>query len=198
MQGFKTLPGNQTTLHQLNRVKSTQDFVRLFSEAECVWLGFPLYTDAMPGIVKHFVEALEPLKQRESNPPLGFLVQSGFPESLHSRYIEQYLQKLAARLKAPYLGTIVKGGGEGVRVMPADSTRELFENLQTLGKHFGQCGSLDRSILEAIAKPEHYPRIMAPFFKLFVRLPIASWYWDNQLKENGAYEQRFATPYQGS
>jgi len=28
-----------------------------------------------------------------------------------------------------------------------------------------------------------------------VRLPIASWYWDMQLKKNGVYDQRFAKPY---
>ena len=71
----------------------------------------------MPAIVKQFIEALEPLKNRENNPPMGFIVQSGFPEALHSRYVEHYLQKLAARLNAPYLGTIVKGGGEGIRMM---------------------------------------------------------------------------------
>ena len=42
--------------------------VQAFADAECVWLGFPLYTDGMPGIVKTFIEALEPLKGREDNP----------------------------------------------------------------------------------------------------------------------------------
>ena len=89
--------------------------VQAFAGAECVLLGFPLYTDAMPGMVKHFIEALEPLAGRKDNPSLGFLVQSGFPEGLHSRYVERYLEKLAERLGCPYLGTIVKGNGEGVR-----------------------------------------------------------------------------------
>lgn len=195
MEGFKAISGNQATMFQLNRMKQMKDFVRAFSEAECVWLGFPLYTDAMPGMVKQFIENLEPLKQRESNPPLGFLVQSGFPEALHSRYIERYLGKLANRLNSPYLGTIVKGGGEGIRLRPANSTRPLFELLQAQGKAFGQRGALDRSILKALAKPEQYPRVLAPIFKLFVRLPNAHWYWDTQLKENGVYDQRSATPY---
>ena len=47
-----------------------------FEKAECVLLGFPLYTDAMPGIVKAFIDRLEPFIGRKHNPPIGFLVQS--------------------------------------------------------------------------------------------------------------------------
>jgi len=53
----------------------------------------------------------------EDNPSLGFLVQSGFPEGLHSRYVERYLESWQKRLGCPYLGTIVKGQREGVRLM---------------------------------------------------------------------------------
>lgn len=196
MEGFTVIPGNSAEMHQLNWVKHMEDLVRAFSQAECVWLGFPLYTDAMPGIVKYFIEALAPLKNRQTNPPIGFLVQSGFPEAAHSRHIERYLQKLADRLNAPYLGTIVKGSGEGIRFRPTESNRTLFENLQSLGRQLGEQGQLDPDLLKTIAKPESYPKILAPVFKLFVKLPIASWYWDTQLKENNVYEQCSATPYQ--
>ncbi|MGE5776053.1 MAG: NAD(P)H-dependent oxidoreductase, partial [Chloroflexota bacterium] len=108
-QGF----GGEAEMHHLIQVKQTDRHVQAFAEAECAWIGFPLYTDSMPGSVKHFFEALEPLVGRTGNPPVGFVVQSGFPEGLHSRYVERYLEKLAARLGSPYLGTIVKGNGEG-------------------------------------------------------------------------------------
>jgi hypothetical protein len=36
---------------------------------------------------------------------------------------------------------------------------------------------------------------LIPVFKVFVRTKMANAYWDNQLKENGAYERRFARPY---
>jgi hypothetical protein len=31
--------------------------------------------------------------------------------------------------------------------------------------------------------------------KLLLRLPIAQSYWNNQLKKNGVYDQRFARPF---
>jgi hypothetical protein len=126
---------------------------------------------------------------------VGFLVQSGFPEGLHSRYIERYLEKLAARLGSPYLGTIVKGNGEGTRVMPADMTRSLFENLQAVGAGLSRHGNFDPQVLARISAPESFPSYLGPVFKVFMRLPMAHSYFDNMLKKNGVYEQRFAQPF---
>ncbi|MBA4384565.1 MAG: hypothetical protein C0410_07495, partial [Anaerolinea sp.] len=152
-------------------------------------------TDSMPGMVKHFIEALEPLVGQSGNPPIGFIVQSGFPEGLHSRFVERYLEKLAARLGSPYLGTIVKGNGEGVRIMPENMNRKLFEGLQTLGRNLANGEKLDEVTLSNIAKPESFPKVLAPIFQLFLHLPIAHSYFDGMLKKNGIYERRFDRPF---
>jgi len=191
MKGF----GGDCEIHHLVRVKDCDQQVHAFQEAECVWIGFPLYTDAMPGIVKNFIEALEPLRGRENNPPIGFLVQSGFPEGLHSRYVERYLERLALRLGSPYLGTIVKGNGEGTRIMPPEAAQGLFEKLISLGSSFASSGQLDSAILKEIAKPERYPLALNPVFRLFLRLPIAHGYFDRMLKENDAFERRYDAPF---
>jgi len=168
--------------------------VQAFARAECAILGFPLYTDSMPGIVKHLSRRLNAVGSG-NNPPLGFLVQSGFPEGLHSRYVERYLEKLAARMGSPYLGTIVKGGGEGTRSMPSEMTRTLFTKLQALGAGLAADGRFDPQILKTIAKPERYPAILGPVFQVILRLPFAHAYFDNMMKQNGAYEKRFARPF---
>jgi hypothetical protein len=126
------------------------------------------------------------------------VVQSGFPEGLHSRYVERYLEKLAARLGSPYLGTIVKGNGEGVRLMPPEANQSLFEGLQALGAGLAREGRLDPQILARIAAPEFYPAILGPVFRIFLRLPDAHSYFDNMLKKNGAYGRRFARPFTDS
>ena len=194
-EGFAAEPGHSYEIHNLNHLNDLDQLVQAFAEAECVWLGFPLYTDAMPGMVKTFIEALEPLRGRKDNPPIGFLVQSGFPEALHSRHIERYLQKLATRLDVPYLGTIVKGGGEGVRMLPDKVNAKLFGALRNLGKGLAQSGRLNPDLLPIVSGVEHYPTILTPVFKIFLRMPISRWYWDMQLKENGVFEERFARPY---
>ena len=187
--------GGPSEMYHLIQVKQTECFVQAFAEAECAWIGFPLYTDSMPGSVKHFIEALEPLVGRKGNPPVGFVVQSGFPEALHSRYVERYLEKLAARMGSPYLGTIVKGNGEGLRMMPPEATQSLFEELRALGAGLAKDGKLDPQVLAQIAAPERYPVILDPVFRIFLHLPIAHSYFDGMLKKNGVYERRFATPF---
>lgn len=187
--------GGPSETHHLVRLQETDKMVQAFADAECIILGFPLYTDSMPGIVKRFIEALEPLAATGKNPPIGFVVQSGFPEGLHSRYIERYLEKLAARLGSPYLGTIVKGNGEGVRIMPPNMNEKLFANLQALGAGLASAGRFDPEVLAKIAHPERFPAVLGPVFQVFLRLPIAHSYFDGMLKKNGAYERRFAQPF---
>jgi hypothetical protein len=149
----------------------------------------------MPGLVKNFIEELDALSSQRNNPPIGFLVQSGFPEGTHSRYVERYLKKLADRLGSPYLGTIVKGNGEGTRLRSREMNEKLFDVLQSLGKGLAEVGQLDPEILQEIAKPERYPRILEPIFKAFLRTKLAHSYFDTMLVENGAFERRFDQPF---
>jgi multimeric flavodoxin WrbA len=195
LAGFQAGDGRSYEMHHLNRVGDAERFRQVFAESEHVLLGFPLYADGMPGIVKAFIETLEPFCGRANNPSIGFLVQSGFPEAAHSRYVERYLEKLAQRFGCPYAGTIVKGNGEGVRLTPPEKNRRLFETLQQLGATYGEIGQFEPALLEALAKPERFPKIMTPVFQVLLKTKIANMYWDNQLKENGAYERRFARPY---
>ncbi len=190
MKGF----GGEYEVHHLIKLNDLEQHVIAFEAAECVWLGFPLYTDGMPAVVKTFIEALEPYKERENNPPIGFLVQSGFPEGLHSRYVERYLAGLAARLGSAYLGTIVKGNGEGTRVKPSEMNQKLFENLQCLGKGLSEIGELDPDTLRSVAKPERFPLILAPLFRAFLKTKMSHRYFDNMLLENDAFERRNDRP----
>ncbi len=191
LKGF----GGEYKTYHLIKGKELEEQINAFREADCVWLGFPLYTDGMPGVVKTFLEALESFKGRENNPPIGFLVQSGFPEGLHSRYVERYLASLAARLGSPYLGTIVKGNGEGTRIMPAEMNKRLFENLQSLGRGLAENGQLNADVLKEIAKPERFPLILGPLFRLFLKTKMSHRYFDNMLNENEAYEHRNDRPF---
>jgi hypothetical protein len=114
---------------------------------------------------------------------------------LHSRYVERYLEKLAERLGSPYLGTVVKGNGEGVRIMPPEATQSLFANLRAIGAGLAENGRFDPLALKAIARPERYPAILGPVFQAFLHLPVSHSYFDGMLKTNGVYERRFARPF---
>jgi hypothetical protein len=72
---------------------------------------------------------------------------------------------------------------------------ELNTNLQALGTSLACEGLFDPQILARIAAPERFPRILDPVFRIFLHLPIAHSNFDNMLKQNGAYQQRFARPF---
>ncbi len=195
LRGFMTIGGNTYELAYLNHVRDMDKFVNMFREAEHVLLAFPLYTDCMPAIVKAFIESLEPLCGREDNPEIGFMMQGGFPEAIHSRYVEKYLEKFASRLGCRYVGTIIKGGCEGIQTRPAKKTRKLFESFYQLGQIYGETGLFDKELVHKLAQPERLPTPLAIIFKLLVKTRIFTSYWDNLLRENDAYEKRFDKPY---
>ncbi|UCF10592.1 MAG: hypothetical protein JSW65_02660 [Candidatus Bipolaricaulota bacterium] len=195
LDGVEEVWGTRPVLHHLAEAGDSEEPVHVFGEASAVLLGFPVYTDAMPGIVKAFIEALEPLCARPEGPELIFLVQSGFPEAIHSRAVEAYLERLAARLRGRYVGTIVKPSGEETRLRPKERNATLFARLCELGRSYATTGELDAKVLALLASPERFPWWLSPVLRLFFRTNTVNFLWDRQLRENGVFEERFARPY---
>lgn len=191
INGFTITEGNTCEPAYLVRVKESDNFMKLFQEAEHVLLAFPLYVDAMPAIVRTFIESLEPLCGKKGNPNIGFIVQSSFPEAIHSRYIERYLEKLAMRLGCRYMGTVIRGGVEGIRVTPAWMNKKLFKSFYELGRTFGETREFDKQVVLSLAKPERYSKFQFWVFKLLGH----NLYWNPMLKKNNAFEKRFDKPY---
>jgi len=195
LAGFGRTAGNEAEVHYLNRVRGQEAFREAFAAADAALLAFPLYTDAMPGLVKEFIETLAPLCGRQGNPALGFVVQSGFPEAAHSRAVERYCEKLTRRLGCRYLGTAVKGGVEGIQIMPPNMTRTLFASFEALGEAFGRTGTLEAGLVRRLAGRERLPLAMRLLYRLLGLTGLVNFYWNRQLKANGAWERRFARPY---
>jgi NAD(P)H-dependent FMN reductase len=195
LNGFIETSGNKYELAYLNRLKDRENFIKMFKEAEKVLLAFPLYTDAMPAIVKNFIESLEPLCGRKDNPDLGFIVQGGFPEALHSRPLERYLKKLTKRMGCRYTGTLIKGGAEGIKSRPPWMTRRIFESFNELGRNFGENGRFNEKLVLKLVKPEKLSRFRLLFFELLGKRLSQLLMWDKKLKENNAFDKRFARPY---
>lgn len=194
-RGFLEHLDNQVEVSYLYRTKDLEDQVETFAKAEHVILAFPLYTDAMPGIVKNFFEALEPLRCRPENPSLGFVVQSGFQEPAHSRYLERYLIKLASRLGSAYFGTAIRGGAEGIQVMPGWMTKKTFHGFYLLGKEYAAAEGFDEAVLKMLAPWEKMSKGRIAFFRLLNKTGLGNMYWDQQLKKNQAFEKRFDRPF---
>jgi hypothetical protein len=194
-EGWERGDGSAPEALHLARKAEFDRAVAAFAGADVVLLGLPLYTDSMPALVKTYIEALAPRVAVRENPTLAFLVQSGFPEARHSRPLERYLEKLARRLGSPYAGTIVRGGGEALQMMPDEANKKLWARLHVLGEQLARSGRFGENELAAISGTERFSPVAAALLSVACKLPITQFYWNMQLKKNGAWERRFAAPY---
>ena len=195
LKGFMETEGNS---YELEYIADNDEgkLIEMFKDASNVIVAFPLYTDCMPGIVKSFIESLKPFCGKQGNPSIGFMVQGGLPESYQSRFVERYLEKLAKRLNCQYAGCIVKGGIEGIRIMPQFMVKKIFNHFYEMGKIYGKFGKFDEELLKKLAKPELLPGWRRLFFRFVKLTGMVNIYWDRQLKENNAFEKRFDKPYE--
>jgi NAD(P)H-dependent FMN reductase len=195
LHGFMQSEGNSYETFYLNNRSSEPELQKNFLHAEAIVIGFPLYTDAMPGMVKEYFEMLEQFHGVNPGVKMGFIVQSGFPESFHSFFISRYLKKFAEYLEADFLGIAIKGGVEGIKIMPEWMKRKTFSRFRQLGKLFGQFGRFDKLTIKKLSKPVKLSGFRVLLYRLMKATGMSNYYWNMQLKENNAFEKRFAAPY---
>ncbi|HSN90740.1 MAG TPA: hypothetical protein VLS93_05895 [Anaeromyxobacteraceae bacterium] len=195
LAGFASEGGDVAARLHLVRPAHAAEAVRAFSEAEAVMLAFPLYGDALPAPAVAFVQRLAPLVGRAGNPALLFLVQNGFPEALHMRPVERWLEKLARRLGSPHLGTILKPGAEGMRERPGFMSGPAARRLETLGRTLASEGRLDRRTVAGLARPERLGAGLLGPLRVALTLRVAAWWWNRQLRAHGALALRDARPH---
>ncbi len=194
LEGYNELQKDFVGVHYLAETNKKEVLKGAFLNADTIIIIFPLYTDSMPGIVKQFFEDiinLQILKPKR----IGFIVQSGFPEAIHSVYVERYLRKLTYRLNCIYLGTVIKGGVEGVQVMPSFISKKLYNKFRQLGRHFATSWEFNAEIVEQLKRPFKLPAQRRFIFKTLSLTGVTDFYWNMNLKKNNVYQKRFDKPY---
>ena len=196
LAGYESAGGEANVfVHLLAKTGQLAGQVAAYEAADLAILAFPLYTDSMPGIVKAFIEALAPV-QKQPGFRIGFLVQSGFPEAVHCAHVEAYLEKLADRLRAEYIGTIIKGGVEGIQIQPEQMTRKLYESMRAFGKDLAETGTWDVDRIMVLRKPYRFSALNGFLFRIISLTGLTNYYWNMKLREHDAYDRRFDRPYQ--
>jgi multimeric flavodoxin WrbA len=195
IHGFESMDGNIAEMIYLSGKLDAKQPVEKFLQSDIVLLAFPLYVDSMPGMVKMFIESLAPYCGRDKNPTMAYFIHCGFPEPLHCRYVERYLEKLTIRLGCDYAGSMVRGGTEGVRLMSEKMNRSLFSQMRQLGADLGSTGRFQTELLNNLAGRECYPAITGFVLPIMTKLGLTTGYWDQELKKHNAYKQHDAKPY---
>ena len=194
-KGYKSVSHDSPTIITLRKLKSAEEQKSLFENSEILIVGFPLYTDSVPGIIKEFFENLSVFVNNKPNPKLGFIVQSGFPEAHHSTFVEKYVQLFSKKLGCNYLGTAIKGGVEGIKIQPKWMTKKTFSLFFELGKKFAENESFDPEIIESLRTPLKLSPSQRSMYSLMRRFGLTNYYWDSQMKKNKAFDNRFDKPY---
>lgn len=162
-----------------------------FTSEKHVMFLMPLYVHAMPSHVKAFMEKLQ-----VSKGSISFFVQSGFPESSQSYYLESYFELLALRLGRTYLGTVIKGGAESLRMMPAAAQEKKIGPMVKAIENLVHEGNFKPDDVLQLARPIRFGKGTAGIFRLLTKLGVTHHFmWDLQLKNNHAFEKRFDRPY---
>ena len=195
LEGFQENDEKIEINHLISKGKM-REFVGKFQNAENIIIVFPLYADSMPGIVMEFFENLENMKLYPEKQKIGFIIHCGFPDAIHLKSIEKYLEKLSRRLGIDYIGTIVKPGSEGLRVTPEKINKKLYRNINALGRKFRQTGEFDKILLQKIKAKEKFHPAMISLLKLLNKAGLFNIWWNKQLKNNNAFADRFAKPFE--
>jgi len=181
---------DRVEVRDLKEVEKWDIWVETFKSEKHVMFFMPLYVHAMPSHVMGFIEKLQ-----ASEGSISFFVQSGFPESSQSYYLEAYFEQLALRLRRTYVGTAIKGGVEGLQMRPAKSQEKIIEPIVKTIENLVFEGYFEPESITKLARPTRLGKGMEVLFKILVRIGLINLFWNQQLKQNKAYEKRFDRPY---
>ncbi|SFB17004.1 NAD(P)H-dependent oxidoreductase [Clostridium frigidicarnis] len=181
---------DRVEIRDLKEVDKWEEWAEAFKRENHVMFFMPLYVHAMPSHVMGFIEKLQ-----TSRGSISFFVQSGFPESSQSHYLEAYFERLALRLGRTYIGTAIKGGVEGLQMRPTKAQEKIIEPMVNSIVNLVCEGSFSPSSISQLARPVRLRKGMEILFKVFTKIGLINFFWDQQLKENDAYEKRFDCPY---
>ena len=156
------------------------------------WLFFfPMYVNAMPGIVKRLFEHMKPKPEKG----VGYFVQYGFEEAAQSDYLRRILMNFTRRMDYQDLGLIVAGGMAGVRYMPERMNKKLFARLEQAGIQFERTGRFDEESIRLFGQPYKYSKARITLNRIMNRIGLTNIFWNSMLKKNNVYPKRFDKPF---
>lgn len=181
---------NRVEIRDLKQRDKWETWAEAFENEKNIMLFLPLYVHAMPSNVMEFIEKLKP-----SEGTISYFIQSGFPESSQSHYLEAYFELLALRLGRKYVGTAIKGGVEGLQQRPVDAQQKMIEPMVKTIVDLVNEGTLNPINIQQLALPVCLSRGIIIILKVLSKIGLINLFWDRQLKENKAYDKRFDHPY---
>ncbi len=172
--------------------ENLKELAQYIKNFESIIIVMPLYIHAMPGIVMKFIECLEPAVNKGQS--IGFIIQAGFPESAHERFVEQYFAQLAKQYHYQYLGTVSKGGAASVYRTP-ENFKRLYALLADLGRIYEEQHIFDKEIVKKLGMPYAFSKFELWLIRLADKMGMLNASWNKLLKQNNALENAYDKPF---
>ena len=176
-----------------SEVRKHNELVITISGCDYFLFIFPLYTDAMPGVLKAFMEKMEAEKSSFSEKPVSFIVHSGFPESSQSITVERYTKLFASIMGMKYISGVRMGGSEALQVAPDNFFGKKKEAFETLGRNIENGKPFDSDSVALLSKTRKFNGLVK---FLINHTNLNDMYFINRLKKNGVHKDLYARPYQ--
>ena len=179
----------------LNKGKQHEGFIEESKAFDKFLFVFPLYVDGMPAQVKHFFELMSQQKEAFRDKEISFIIHSGFSEAIHLKNLENYLTRFSGIMAMKNYGVFIIPGSEGFKVMPARLTAKRAKRVAAIGKAYKMNEPFDQADKVALEGPLLQAKSHARAFAIMRKLGMSNHYWNQQLKKNKVFEQRFDAPY---
>lgn len=188
--------GDQIQVHvkQLNKTIDHQHWANEFDNYDLNLFVMPLYVHGMPSIVTRFIQKIKAFNSPDMR--VGFIVQSGFPESYQSHYLRPYFHHLTKRLGVKYMGNVIIGGMEGLRLQPDSFNKKIFRELKLIGKTISDLGVFDQEQKDRLGKPARLSKKKQVAYSMARKIGLSNIYWNSQLKNNKAKDLVYDCPYE--
>jgi NAD(P)H-dependent FMN reductase len=173
-------------------INKHDEYIEEIADSDYFLFVFPLYTDAMPGLAKAFMEKMYDMRDAFLGKPISFIIHSGFPESSQSITVERYTKLFTKLMGMRYISSVRMGNSEALQVAPDQFFGDKVEAFKKLSDNIINIEPFDEDNVRTIQKM----REMNKFVKFLIKhTNINNFYWNRTLKKNGAYKNRFARPY---
>lgn len=133
--------GGTTEIYYLSDRAQWNHAISAFFHGKNILFSLPLYNAMIPGIMMEFLEELSAFLSSctYTNPKryVAFLLQSGFPESIHRQCCEQYLKNLPQKLCSEYSGILSHGNTFQI---PFASNSSISLSYERMGELFADNG----------------------------------------------------------
>lgn len=179
----------------LNKVNQYNTYLEEAKKEGKILFVFPLYVDGMPGQVKEFFETMMDHKEKFKNVDVTYIIHSGFSEGIHTKHLANYLKRFSSILGMNHCGVITIPGSEGFRLMPPKMTEKKSVQVAGFGKQFMAGQRYSQEALLKLQGPLVDTRFKIGLMKLINKVGLTNIHWNNQLKKNNAYENRYDAPY---